>query len=74
MEPPGRDARVENAETIAQIFNPIVESGRHTAFDTRFTAEAGRDLVPDLPPRRVCHVAVRINRHVKSKCVDEILI
>lgn len=54
-----RDARPDDAESIVAIFNPIIEAGIYTAFDTPFTAEAEREYLSNLPPRGIFHVAVR---------------
>ena len=54
-----RDARPEDAEGIVAVFNPIIESGLYTAFDTPFTAEAERSYLARLPDRGIFHVAVR---------------
>lgn len=35
-----REARPEDAEGIVRVLNPIIETGKHTIFDTPFTAEA----------------------------------
>ncbi len=54
-----RQARPEDAEAIVAVFNPIIESGLYTAFDTPFTAEAEREYIRDFPVRGIFHVAVR---------------
>ncbi len=54
-----RPAQPEDAAAIVAIFNPIIESGKYTVFDTPFTVEAERDYIANLPARGVFHVAVR---------------
>lgn len=54
-----RQARPEDAAGIVAVFNPIIESGRYTTFDTPFTAEAERQYILDLTERDILHVAVR---------------
>ena len=53
-----RKASVDDAEAIVAIFNPIIEAGAYTAFDTPFTVEAEREYILNLPPRGILHVAV----------------
>lgn len=54
-----RPAHPEDAAAIVAIFNPIIESGKYTVFDTPFTAEAEREYISNFPARGVFHVAVR---------------
>ena len=53
-----RDAQPEDAAAIVHIFNPIIETGLYTAFDTPFSIEAERNFIRDLPPRGIFHVAI----------------
>lgn len=53
------DARPDDAEAIIRVFNPIIEAGLYTAFDTPFTAEAERKFIASFPARGVFHVALR---------------
>jgi L-amino acid N-acyltransferase YncA len=53
-----REARPDDAEAIINIFNPIIETGQHTIFDTPFTAEAEREFILNLHERGIFHVAV----------------
>ena len=46
-----REARPEDAEAIVGIFNPIIEAGGYTVFDTAFTVEAEREYI-DLSHQR----------------------
>ncbi len=59
MELQIRDAQPNDAEAILRVFNPIIEAGFYTAFDTPFTVEAERDFIVNFPKRGVFHVAVR---------------
>lgn len=54
-----REARPEDAEGIISIFNPIIEAGTFTLFDTPFTVEAERAYIASLTTRDIFHVAVR---------------
>ena len=53
-----RKASVDDAEAIVGIFNPIIEAGVYTVFDTPFTVEAEREYILNLPHRGILHVAV----------------
>ncbi|MCG3163863.1 MAG: hypothetical protein JMDDDDMK_05315 [Acidobacteria bacterium] len=48
-----------DAEAVVNIFNPIIESGLYTVFDTPFTVEQEREYILRFPARGVFHVAVR---------------
>ncbi len=54
-----REARLEDAEAIIGIFNPIIEAGVYTVFETAFTVEAEREFIANFPARGIFHVAVR---------------
>ncbi|MGH9843931.1 MAG: GNAT family N-acetyltransferase, partial [Blastocatellia bacterium] len=54
-----RDVQPEDAEAIIGIFNPIIESGLYTAFDTPFTSEEERAYIQQFPERGIFHIAVR---------------
>jgi L-amino acid N-acyltransferase YncA len=54
-----RPAHPEDAAAIVAIFNPIIESGKYTVFDTPFTAEAEREYITNFPARGIFHLAVR---------------
>lgn len=58
-----REARPEDAEAIIGIFNPIIEAGLYTVFDTPFTVEAERDYILNFPQRGIFHVAVNLPDH-----------
>lgn len=53
-----REVRLEDAEAIVSILNPIIEAGVYTAFDTPFTIEAEREYILHFPQRGVFHVAI----------------
>ena len=59
MDLMARSAQPEDAAAIVTIFNPIIESGKYTVFDSAFTVEAERDYIVSFPARGVFHVAVR---------------
>jgi len=58
-----RDARPEDAAGIVHIFNPIIEAGLYTTFDTPFNIEAERDFIRNLTPRSILHVAIHPTEH-----------
>jgi len=53
-----RDARVEDAESIARILNDIISARIYTALDTPVTVEEQRRFIEVFPPRGVFHVAI----------------
>jgi L-amino acid N-acyltransferase YncA len=46
-----RDVRIEDAEQIAAILNPIIAARCYTVMDTPFTVEAERDFIRAFPER-----------------------
>jgi L-amino acid N-acyltransferase YncA len=54
-----REAQPDDAEEIVSIFNPIIEAGVYTAFDTPFTVDAEREYILNFPQRGIFHVAER---------------
>ncbi len=54
-----RPAQPEDAAAIVAIFNPIIESGKYTVFDSPFTVEAEQEYITNFPTRGIFHVAVR---------------
>jgi L-amino acid N-acyltransferase YncA len=52
-----RPATVDDASAIVAILNPIIETGRYTAFDTPFSVQAEREFIANLPERGIFHVA-----------------
>ena len=55
-----RQARPEDAAGVVAIFNPIIEAGIYTAFDSPFTVEAERHYIEALPERSIFLVAERV--------------
>jgi L-amino acid N-acyltransferase YncA len=53
-----REARLEDAEPIIRILNPIIEAGVYTALDTPLTVQAQSEFIRDFPVRGVFLVAV----------------
>ena len=53
-----RNARVDDAEGIAAILNPIIEARIYTALDTPVTVEQEREFIRRFPERGIFHVAV----------------
>jgi hypothetical protein len=58
MEISIRQARPDDAAGIIAVFNPIIESGLYTTFDTSFTVEAERAYINGLTGRDILHVAI----------------
>ncbi len=54
-----RPVQPEDAAAIVAIFNPIIQSGKYTVFDTPFTVEAEREYITNFPARGIFHVAIR---------------
>ncbi|MGE0128141.1 MAG: N-acetyltransferase family protein [Blastocatellales bacterium] len=54
-----RPVEPDDAEAVVNIFNPIIESGLYTVFDTPFTIEQEREYILRFPARGVFQVAVR---------------
>lgn len=54
-----REVRPDDAEAVVRVFNPIIETGLYTAFDTPFTVEAERNFITNFPARGVFHVAIQ---------------
>ncbi len=52
-----RKARLDDAEAIIRILNPIIEAGAYTVFDTPLTVEYERDYITNFPQRGIFHVA-----------------
>jgi L-amino acid N-acyltransferase YncA len=53
-----RDVKSDDADSIVAILNPIIESGKFSAFDMPFTVEAERQYIDALPARGVFLVAL----------------
>lgn len=52
-----RAAQIEDAEGIVAMWNPIIESGLYTSFDTPITVEAEREYIKNMTNRHIFHVA-----------------
>ena len=53
-----RDARIEDAEEILAILNPIIAARCYSAMDTPFTIEVEREFIRTFPSRGIFLVAV----------------
>ena len=53
-----RDVRVEDAEEILAILNPIIEARCYTALDTPFTIEVEREFIRTFPANGIFLVAI----------------
>ena len=53
-----RDVRIEDAEDIAAILNPIIAARCYTALDTPVTVEQEREFIRTFPARGIFVVAV----------------
>ena len=52
-----RNVQTEDALSITEILNPIIESGLYTILDKPFKVEAEEDFIANFPKRGVFHVA-----------------
>jgi L-amino acid N-acyltransferase YncA len=59
-----RPVRVEDAEGVAKVLNPLILSGENTALDRVVTAEEERAFISGFPVRGVFHVAERAEDEV----------
>jgi L-amino acid N-acyltransferase YncA len=59
-----RPVRVEDAEGVAKMLNPLILSGENTALDRVVTAEEERAFISGFPARGVFHVAERAEDEV----------
>ena len=53
-----RDVRIEDAEEILAILNPIIAARCYTAMDTPFTLEEEREFIRSFPSRGIFLVAI----------------
>jgi L-amino acid N-acyltransferase YncA len=53
-----REAQVSDAESIINIFNPIIESGMYTAVTHTISVEAEREFISKFNKRGIFHVGV----------------
>ena len=58
-----RDVRLDDAVAIADILNPIIESGAYSALDTPFTVEDEEEFIRNFPRRGAFHVAEDSHDH-----------
>jgi L-amino acid N-acyltransferase YncA len=58
-----RDVRVEDAEQILAILNPIIAARCYTAMDTPFTVEVEREFIRTFPDRGIFLVALDTTSH-----------
>jgi len=56
-----RDATPDDAAGIVGVFNPIIEAGCFTVFDTPLTVETERSYLAKLKERDIFHVALRVD-------------
>jgi L-amino acid N-acyltransferase YncA len=59
-----RPVRVEDAEGVAKVLNPLILSGENTALDRVVTEEEERAFISGFPVRGVFHVAERAEDEV----------
>ena len=52
-----RQARLEDAESLVRILNPIIEAGIYTALDGPLTSEFERRFIESFPPCGILYVA-----------------
>jgi L-amino acid N-acyltransferase YncA len=52
-----RPVRVDDAEGVVLVLNPIIEARTYTALDTPFSVNAERDFIRRFPARGIFHVA-----------------
>jgi L-amino acid N-acyltransferase YncA len=53
-----REARVEDANGIIQVLNPIIETRANSVFTKAFTEQEERDFIAHFPKRGVFNVAI----------------
>lgn len=54
-----RPVRLDDAEAIVGILNPIIEAGQYTVLDTLLTVEAEREFIASFPQRGLFFLAER---------------
>ena len=59
-----RNARVDDANSIVQVLNPIIETRANSVFTKSFTEQEERDFVAQFPKRGVFHVAVGVDQSI----------
>ena len=56
-----RTAREEDAESIVELLNPIIQQGSYTIMDEQVSVDDQIEFIRGFPERGVVHVAVRDN-------------
>jgi L-amino acid N-acyltransferase YncA len=56
-----RNARLDDAEAVVQILNPIIAAGTYTILDGPLTAAAERRYMAELPQRAIFHIAETVD-------------
>src|SRR5262245_32496846 len=59
-----RDVRIEDAEAIVAILNPIIAAGIYTALDTPISVEDEKAFIRRFPARGIFHVAMDATRRI----------
>ena len=54
-----REVRLDDAEAIVSILNPIIKAGLYTVLDAPLTPQAEREFIANFPKRGIFHVAER---------------
>jgi L-amino acid N-acyltransferase YncA len=52
-----RPVRLEDAEGLARVLNPLIASGSYTVLDRSFTVDEERNFIRSFPERGIFHVA-----------------
>lgn len=53
-----RPVRIEDAQGMIDVINPIIRAGGTTAIESEYTLDAQRDYINDLGPRHTCLLAL----------------
>ena len=53
-----RPARIEDAQGVIDVLNPIIRAGGATAIETEYTLSAQRDFLSNIVPHAACRVAI----------------
>jgi L-amino acid N-acyltransferase YncA len=59
-----REARVEDANGIIQVLNPIIEARANSVFTSTFSEQDERDIIAQFPKRGIFHVAVNTDQTI----------
>jgi len=52
-----RDARLDDADAMVGILNPIIAAGAYTVLEGPLSPEAEREFISSFPPRGIFHIA-----------------